>query len=371
MDIIIYIIFSLFFIEHLILFIGLTKNLPVPSENRSSNKNFELPFISIIVAARNEEKVIEPCIKSLVDIDYPHDNFEIILVNDRSTDGTGSIMKKYSSTPYSNVKYLEIEETQSKLKGKTNALFNAIKTAKGEFIFTTDADIEVKPTWVKEMIKYYDDNIGVVSSYSVMKPEDLNSGIQSLDWIYLLTIAAGSFGLNQPISCVGNNMSYRRCAYDEVGGYEKIKFSVTEDFMLLQTIRKMTKWKSKFPLNNECMNWTLPCTSFMELYRQKKRWTKGGLDASWAGLLAGGLAWLVSAAFLFGWIFASLKIYILFLILKLIIDLVFTLPAVNAFKIPKVYLYIIPFEIYYALYVFFAPFIVLFDRKVVWKEQKL
>lgn len=368
MEFVIITIFVLFLAEHVILLVGLIRNLKRPTVTSASSA---IPFVTLIVAARNEEKVIESCIKSLIALNFPHDKLEIILVNDRSTDDTGRIMREYATSDNSHVKYLEITETPTKLKGKTNALSQALKTAKGEFIFTTDADCVVGSSWINEMLGYYDDNTGVVSSYSIMKPEGFNAGVQSLDWIYLLSIASGSDGLNQQISCVGNNMSYRKKAYDEVGGYENIKFSVTEDFMLLQTIKTRTKWKTKFPINRACLNWTLPCSGFMEIYRQKKRWTKGGLDAHSAGITAGALAWLVSFGILFGWLLVGFKVYLLFLLCKLLVDFIFTLFAIREFKAPKVYLYLLPFELYYSIYVFMAPFIVLFDRRVVWKDQKL
>ncbi len=371
MAIILYLIFVLFLIEHILLFIGLTKNMKRPEHAPTlPATDSGLPFISIIVAGRDEELNIEMCIKSLIELDYPKDKHEIILVNDRSTDYTGKMMQKYSIPVNPHVKYFEVEDKPAKLKGKTNALNQAIGLAKGDFIFTTDADCEVKPTWIREILKYYDDNTGVIGSYSIMKPSGFNSGFQSLDWIYLLSIASGSDGLNKQTSCVGNNMSYRRTAYDEVGGYENIKFSVTEDFMLMQTIKSKTKWRTKFPLNNNCLNWTLPCMNFMELYRQKKRWTKGGLDARSAAAVAGVLAWLSSVPMVLGWL-AGIKLYVLYLILKMVVDFFFTFPAAKEFKVLKVYMYIIPFEIWYAFYVFIAPFVVLFDRKVVWKNQKM
>jgi cellulose synthase/poly-beta-1,6-N-acetylglucosamine synthase-like glycosyltransferase len=368
MEIILYIIFALFLAEHIFLYLGMIKNKKLP-EKITFNEN-NLPFVSVIVAGRNEESNIESCIKSLLNLDYPVDKHEIFLVNDRSTDSTGSIMKKYSSPSNPNVIYFEVEDKPTKLKGKTNALNQVIKNAKGEFIFTTDADCEVKPTWIKEMLKYYDNDTGVVGSYTIMKPVGLNSGFQSLDWVYLLSIACGSDGLNKQTSCVGNNMSYRKAAYNEVGGYENIKFSVTEDFMLMQTIKSKTHWKMKYPLRNECLNWTLPCSGFMELYRQKKRWTKGGLDARSNAAVAGVLAWISSAGMVLGWL-AGIKLFAAYLVFKIIIDFLFTFPAAKEFKVLKVYFYLIPFEIWYAFYVFIAPFVVLFDRKVVWKNQKM
>jgi cellulose synthase/poly-beta-1,6-N-acetylglucosamine synthase-like glycosyltransferase len=365
MELIILVILSFYFLEHLIFFIGLQKNLKLPP----AVSNSELKSVSVIVAAKNEEACIEDCIKSLLKLEYPHDKLEIILVNDRSTDRTGEIMLGYAQM-HKVLKYIGIKEITGKLKGKTNALAEAIKQSKGELIFTTDADIEVKSSWVKELVKYYNDHTGLVSSYSIIKPKKFFWGIQAFDWLYLLTIASGADGLSSQISCLGNNMSYKRKAYDEVGGYENIKFSVTEDFMLLQTIKSKTKWETKFPVSEGAVNYTLPCLTFKELYRQKKRWTKGGLDAKTAGILVGVMAWLSGAVILFGWI-VSLKYYLIFLASKIFIDFFFTLPVVKRFKEYSILLYLIFFEIYFAVYVFIMPVILIVDGKVVWKEQKL
>ncbi len=365
MDIAIFIILGIYLLQHLLLYRGLLVN------TRKTNNDFaELPFVSVIVAARNEEDNIAACIRSLIEVDYPDDKLQVILVNDRSTDKTKDIMLNYTNAN----KILTYLDTTGivvgNLKGKTNALAMAICEAKGEIILTTDADIMVKPTWIKEMMKYYDSKTGVISSFSTISPKNFFWGIQSFDWLYLLGLAAGGDGLGHPMSCVGNNMSYRKSAYDEVGGYEKIKFSVTEDFMMLQTIMKKTKWKSKFPVNIDIMNDTYACLSLKELYRQKKRWATGGLDAHSAAMIAGAMAFFSGLVILFGWI-AGVKPYLVFVISKTIIDAFFVFPIVKEFKMWKSYLYLPFFEVYFAVYVFLMPFILLFGGKVVWKEQKM
>lgn len=354
-----------YLLVHSGLFIGIIKN-----SRKSSNNPETFPSVSIIVAARNEEDNISDCIESLLKLDYPRDKLEIIMMNDRSTDKTKEIMMSYTQkNPV--LKYQETDEQVGKLKGKTNALALAIKRSKGEIVFTTDADIKVKPTWVKEMIRYYDEDTGVISSFSTMIPKNMWWGIQSFDWLYLLGLAAGGNGIQLEISCIGNNMSYRRKAYDEVGGYENIKFSVTEDFMLLHTIRKKTKWKAKFPVNPDIMNDTYPCKDWMELYRQKKRWMRGGLDSDSTGVTVGIAEWLTSTAVLFGWLFIDIRYYLLFVVSKIIIDAVYIFIPALKFKMLKVYLYILFFEIYFVVYSFLTPFILTLGGRVVWKEQKL
>jgi cellulose synthase/poly-beta-1,6-N-acetylglucosamine synthase-like glycosyltransferase len=365
MEFVIFSISAFYILWHLILFIGLMKSM-----NMKQNLSWEFnPSVSIIVAARNEEPVIRDCIESLVHLDFPYDKLEIILVNDRSDDHTGVIMQSYEMN-YNFVKYICIQEEHPILKGKTNALNEALNSASGEIIFTTDADIKVKKTWLRTLLSYYTDECGVVSSYSIIEPQGLFSGVQSLDWMYMLTTACASFGMGIPISCVGNNMSYRRKAYDETGGYSKINFSVTEDFILLQEIRKKTKWKTSFPVNAEGMNITQPCASISELLRQKKRWIIGGLGSFSAGIPAGALSWFSAAFFLFGWLITP-ELWLIFITVKFVTDCLFMLPALRRLGLCKYFIWFIPYEIYFILYVLPMPFVVLFSKKVKWKGREL
>jgi cellulose synthase/poly-beta-1,6-N-acetylglucosamine synthase-like glycosyltransferase len=358
LEIILLTVLTLYFLEHLVIFIVLQKSFNLSSVNHE-------PTVSLIVAAKNEEENIAKCIDSLLKLKYPAQKLEIIVINDNSIDRTGEIIRSYGDR----IKYIETEASAN-LKGKANALAQAIKKSTGEMIFTTDADCIVNPSWVTEMVKYYDERTGVVCSYSLPEPRNLFWGVQSFDWLYLLTLSSGSAGLNDQLSCVGNNMSYRRKAYEEVGGYEKIKFSVTEDFMLLQTIKRKTKWGTRFPVNLNILNYTLPCMSLKELYRQKKRWGRGGLDINWFGYLVGFIGWASAVVIIFSWLFVSLKLYLIFLLSKTLIDFLFTFPVIKRLEYYSLIALLIPFEIYFAIYAFLLPFIVSFGS-VVWKNQKL
>jgi len=363
-ELIFYIIIGLYVLLHFILLIGLIRN------KRKTGESAYEPVVSVVISAKDEEDSIEACINSLLELDYPKDKLEIVLVNDRSTDKTGEIMKRHlDSNPH--IKYVEITNERGKLKGKANALAQALKSASGEIIFTTDADIKVNKKWIREALKYYKDNTGVVSGFSVIEPKNIFWGIQSVDWLYLLGVASGGDGIGLPISCVGNNMSYRKKAYDEIGGYENIPFSITEDFMLLQKIHKTGKYKTYFPVNKDNMNITLPCLNIRQLIRQKKRWSKGGLGEINPGMIIGLFSFLTGFILLFGWLFVSWQSYLILLFVKLFTDLIFLLPAIIEFKKVKAYLYLIFFEYYFALYAVILPFLLAFDWKVVWKDQKI
>jgi len=364
MEQIFYIITGLYALMHFIMLIGVLRNKKIPKQSAYE------PVVSVVISAKDEESCIEDCIKSLLEMDYPHDKLEIVLVNDRSVDRTKEIMTRYSSSnPH--IKYVEITEERLKLKGKANALAQALKSAAGEIIFTTDADIKVNRKWIREILNYYRDNTGVVAGYSVIEPENIFRGVQSIDWLYLLTVASGGDGIGIPISCVGNNMSYRKKAYDEIGGYEGIPFSITEDFMLLQKIHKKGNYKTYFPVNKNTMNKTLPCLTFKQLIRQKKRWSKGGLGELNPGMAVGLFSFLTGIVLLFSWLFVSWQSYAVLVLAKTITDLIFLFPAIKEFKLSKSFLYLIFFEYYFALYVIVLPFLLAIDWKVVWKDQKI
>lgn len=359
------IIFSFVYaLNFLLLTIGL-----LFSKKKSLPNNF-LPDVSVIVAAKNEEKNISQCIESLLKIDYPNGKIEIILVNDNSNDRTAEIMKGFVSSD-NRLKYFVPEISTGKLKGKVNALNQAIKISQGEIIFTTDADIIVKPSWVKEMIKYYDDSTGIVSSYSVIKPKGFFESIQSVDWLFLLSIACGSHFYNAPVSCLGNNMSFRRKAYDEVGGFEKIDFSVTEDFILLQSVVRKTKWKAKYPLDKKIVNQTFACETVKELLNQKKRWAVGGLGIFTWGTVSGVLILCSSILLMTLWLIVPTDIFLLFLLSKVIFDFVFLLPTVVTYKLFKGLLYFILFEIYVPIYFIITTLRVIFNKQILWKEEKI
>ena len=366
MDIIVNIILAVYLLAHLIMLIGLLVN------SRKAGKTSFEPIVSIIICAKDEEESIEQCIISLLNLNYPPEKIEVILVNDRSIDRTREIMLQYTSK-YPSLKYFEITGQQGKLKGKTNALAQALKHATGEVIFTTDADIEVNPNWLRRMLDYYDENTGVAAGYSVIIPKgSMFYWLQSADWLYLLSVAAGGDGVGVPISCVGNNMSYRKAAYDEIGGYENIKFSITEDFLLLQKIHKDSKFKrTQFPLDDDTKNITLPCPDITTLFRQKKRWAMGGMGEFNFGIVIGALSWLTGAVILSGWGYLSMQTYIFFIITKLIADAVFLYPSIKEFNMYKVFLYLPFYEIYFAVYVIITSVLIVIDRKVVWKDQKI
>ncbi len=338
---------------------------------RESGKKLELdslPNVSVVVAAKDEEKNLPACLDSLVNLQYPHEKLEIIIVNDQSADSTPNVIDK-KSKEFGFVKRVDALETGN-LRGKTNALSQGIDKANGEFVFLTDADCTVPTNWITETLKYFNPEVGIVGGVTLIsKTEKPIYGMQALDWDILLTVGAGAATIGKPIACLGNNLVVRKKAYEEVGGYRKIKFSVTEDFALFKAIANSGKWGYRFPMEKSTLVETLPVGSLKDVFSQRKRWATGGKETGLFGYLT------LLPGFIFHWliilsIFVSFPAFISFLLIKLIIDAVFVYPTLKHYGKIVHLKFILYFEIYYLIYVAMLPFSVYFGKAVTWKGRK-
>ncbi|MBU1115822.1 MAG: glycosyltransferase [Bacteroidetes bacterium] len=361
-EIVFLIILSIYFVFTAVVIIGASKTFPKLEDDK-------LPSVSIIVAARNEEQNILECIESLDKLEFPENKIEIILVDDNSTDKTGQIIDEFI---FGKPKFRKIISSKKKgdLKGKTLAISNGIEIASNEIILTTDADCVVAPTWAKRIASYYvDDSVAIVNGMTNQFEIDSFSAMQSVDFIYLLSTASGAINIGKPMSCIGNNMSYRKSAYEEVGGYEGLEFSVTEDFNLLMAIDSLKKYKIIYPIDKEALVTSKACSTFKELYHQKKRWSVGGLEMRFYGLVIIGTAFLANLMILISPFMFS-KAIIPLLTFKIIIDYFLIAPVHQKLGLTLKAKHFFLFELYFILYVVIIPIILIFTRKVTWKERE-
>lgn len=352
---------SLYFIQVIIFIVGAQKKYPKVDENN-------LPNITVIVAARNEEENIGNCIASLTGLEYPENKMEIIIVDDDSTDRTAEIVNKFIADKPT-FKLIKPTHSIGKVKGKARAIANGIKAASGEIILTTDADCVVNPLWAKTLASYYQKDVAMVCGYTNQWTDTTFHGMQSLDFIYLLAVAGGAMNLGKPLSCIGNNMSYRKSVYEEIGGYENIPFSVTEDFQVLMTIHKLKKYKIIYPLDEGGLVTSKPCSTVKSIFWQKKRWGVGGLDSDAAGFSVMAIAFISHLCIILTPLFYSIAA--LYLIgFKIAIDMFFLIPLHNKLKLKFSIKHFFAFQLYLIIYVLGLPIVLLLSRKIVWKERE-
>ena len=360
-EVIFLIILSGYFIQSVLFVIGAKKNFPRLNDT-------ELPTATVIVAARDEEDKILRCLESLGKLEYPEGKLEIIIVDDRSTDRTGEIIDKFI-TSRDHFRKIIPDEPKGKMVGKVNALATAIRVANGEIVLTTDADCEVKPLWVKTVASFFTKDVGMVDGYTTQMVNNSFDGMQAIDFVYLLMVAGGTINLGIPITCIGNNMSFRKKAYDEAGGYEKLPFSVTEDFTLLRAIYKLKKYKILFPLEENALITSIPCPDFKSLYHQKKRWAVGGLGVPIRGFFIMFWGYLTHLCIILTPLFFS-PVWLYLIFFKITTDFFIMYQIHQRLGITKNLKHFFAFQIYYIPYVLVLPFIVLASRKVIWKGRE-
>jgi 1,2-diacylglycerol 3-beta-glucosyltransferase len=344
-----------------IFLIGLNRN----RDRLQSSTNLT---VSVIIAARNEEANLYDCLKSVANQTYPVSLFEIIVMNDGSTDGTETICADFIKR-YPNIKSVQVKNDLI-IHGKANALAQGIETATGEIILITDADCTVQKTWVEQTANRYDSEIGLIGGFTLQKATTPFEGMQSLDWTFILGMAAATAGLGYPLGSIGNNLSFRRSAYEQVGGYRKLKFSVTEDYTLVQAIVGSKKWKYLYPIDLKHFVESKSCPNLQALLRQKHRWGKGGLDMKPAGLgimVIGFLMHLSPFVMLFwgGILQAAIA-----LMIKFIADYAFLYQILKRLDRSEDLRWFYWFEIYFIIYVLLLPFLVFFGGKVKWKGRE-
>ncbi|RMD50546.1 MAG: glycosyltransferase, partial [Ignavibacteria bacterium] len=310
-EIIFLIAITLYFIQVFVFSVFIRKKFP-------KLKDEELPTATIIVAARNEEENILRCIQSLDKCEYPDGKLEIVIVDDNSTDNTFNIVEEYIRGK-EKFKLIKTEKQFDNIKGKANAIANGIENSSGEIILTTDADCIVHPKWAKTLASYYTEDVGMVCGYTNQTTDSLFSTIQSIDFLYLMSVAAGTMNLKKPTSCIGNNMSYRRKVYEEVGGYQALPFSVTEDFQLLMAVNKLGKYQIIYPMDKNALVTSNACKDVKSLYWQKKRWGVGGWEAPPFAFMVMGTGWFTHACIVLSPFFFSLNVFY-FIFVKLLLD---------------------------------------------------
>jgi 1,2-diacylglycerol 3-beta-glucosyltransferase len=351
----------LYLCQTVVFLIGLRRG----RDHRQNTPNIS---ISVIIAARNEETNLRDCLESVAQQTYPVSLYEIIVMNDGSTDGTEAICSDFAKR-YPNIKAIQVNE-DNVIRGKANALAQGIEASSKEIVLITDADCTVPKTWVEQTAIRYSSDVGLIGGFTLQKATTPFEGMQSLDWTFILGMAAATAGLGNPLGSIGNNLSFRRSAYDQVGGYRKLKFSVTEDYTVVQAIVGSHKWKYFYPIDLKHLVESKSCPDYLSLLRQKHRWGKGGLDMKPVGLAIMVIGFFMHLSPFVMLFWGGVVQAVTALMVKFIADYVFLYQILHKLDRKEDLRWFYWFEIYFIIYVLLLPFLVFFGGKVKWKGRE-
>ena len=234
------------------------------------------PFLSVVIAARNEANYIGNCLKSLTQQTYPSHLFEVIVVDDDSSDNTRLIVEDYSKT-YPHICLLTVGKQFPQMAAKKRPMSVGIQHAKGEWIVTTDADCQLRATHLAQLTTYMHPNTDVIIGFSQIKtsqdPLTLFEKLQGCDFLSLMSAAAGSAHMGYPLAATGQNFAYRKTLFDQVGGFEKVAHRPSgDDVLLLQLMRKASSNKIVFASDPKTFVSTHRPETPLSFWRQRKRW---------------------------------------------------------------------------------------------------
>jgi glycosyltransferase involved in cell wall biosynthesis len=214
-----------------------------PSGNVSlDNSSLNNPRVSIIVPARNEEDDVEQTLNSLLELDY--DNYEVIAVNDRSTDHTGEIMEKIAARAGSSrrLRVIHHRELPPGWLGKTHAMWTATNEANGEWLLFTDADVRFKPDSLRRALAYA---VAEKADHVVLFPQMImkRPGEYMMIAFFQTMFVFGHrpWKVADPKSRdhmgVGAFNLIRRRVYEAVGTYETLRMEVLDDMKLGKVVK--------------------------------------------------------------------------------------------------------------------------------------
>ncbi|HDQ45639.1 MAG TPA: glycosyltransferase [bacterium] len=235
----------------------------------------DIPAVSVIVPARNEEKHLPDLLERLSAQIYPVSRIEIILVDDRSTDETARIMSRFSRTR-PNVRMIRVRETEAAGSAKKQALARGIGMASGEIIVTTDADTLPGPRWIQSLAAHYEPGVDVVLGYAPYRTDgpyrSLFHKLLALDYLSLGAIAAAGAGLQIPTTSSGANLSYRKTLFEQVGGFgETIRHHSGDDDLLIHRFRDKARAVFRYAVERDAAVPTRPPEDFRAFLRQRVR----------------------------------------------------------------------------------------------------
>lgn len=235
--------------------------------HRSSFQRF--PYVSVVIAARNEEKNIEACLQSVLAQQYPSDRFEVIVVDDHSSDNTARCVRSLQKN-HSNLKLFSLPEGKS---GKILALQMGIEEAKGEFIATTDADCRVTPLWILTLLSHATENTAMIAGPVLIQTAEssLWSRFDQLELLGLVTVAAGLIGAARPIICNGANLAYRRETFFRSGGFKNAPSNNDDEYLMSRFVTQ-NLGTVQFAWEPSAVVRTQGTSSFRSFIRQRLRW---------------------------------------------------------------------------------------------------
>jgi cellulose synthase/poly-beta-1,6-N-acetylglucosamine synthase-like glycosyltransferase len=231
--------------------------------------------ISVIVPVRNEAALLSSCLESIIHQNYPPDLFEIIVIDDDSTDGTVSLVEKIiHQHPGISIRLLTLERDSSLGAHKKRSISKGIDASEGELIVTTDGDCVQGTGWLRciaSCSEKYTPSL-IIGPVAFHQEKGFFGRMQTLEFAGLMAATGASAGLGTTLMCNGANLAYPKKIFEEVGGFTDDTLASGDDVMLMEKIRIIYPHNIHFLKSPQALVYTPPQESPLDFLNQRKRW---------------------------------------------------------------------------------------------------
>ncbi|HJW95664.1 MAG TPA: glycosyltransferase [Thermoanaerobaculia bacterium] len=322
------------------------------------------PFVSVIVPAYNEGEVIQSSLSSLLELRYPY--YEIIAVDDGSTDGTFEKMKEFEGNHYG----VRVSVYRKENSGKADTLNYGIRRSKAPIVVCMDSDSRLTADALRyAMFHFRDPHVGAVAgNVKVINRHNIWTKLQALEYIEGLNIVRNAQAFFRSVNVIPGPIGiFRRKAIEATGGYDSDTFA--EDFDM--TVKILADgWKINY--EPKAIAYTEAPEELLDIIQQRYRWSRGILQAlrkqrhlltrssgaittplSLWYMIFEGLVWPamnIFANLFFVWIallYGMTKLLVLWWLLLTVLDL---LIAVHATLMEKESLRLVPYAVLYRFF---------------------
>jgi biofilm PGA synthesis N-glycosyltransferase PgaC len=291
----------------------------------------ELPFLSVLVPARNEARNLPLLLQALKEQDYPAHKYEVLVLDDHSEDGTAAL----AAAAGANVRVLQLPEA---LAGKKAAIAYGVAHARGSWIVTTDADCRPGARWLSLLATNTSGASFIAAPVRYSAPRSFCDRFQTLDFLTLQGITAASVATGFHSMCNGANLAYSKEAFKAVGGFAGVDHVASgDDLLLMHKIALRYPGGLRYLREPGAIVDTDPAPGWRAFWKQRVRWASKSAQYDdkrifWALVLV-----YVFNVFLAALVGASLfrpqlwAVLLLLLLLKILVEIRFLIPVTRFF----------------------------------------
>lgn len=318
---------------------------------------YPVTFVSVIVACRNEEEHIPQLLKSISEQDYPANLFEIIIVDDNSTDRTAEATSCFGAT--GNILLISNKGT-----GKKQALKTGICKASGNLVITTDADCVMGKSWIKTIAAFYEKHKPdmIICPVQIESSPGFFGRFQELEFLSLQGITAGSAHAGTGTMCNSGNLAFTKEAYLNNAGNLNFEIASGDDIFFLHSLKKQMSSKILWLESTQAIVKTASSPTAGSYLRQRRRWISKSVAYTDRFSILLGIVTFVTILLQVSLLFAGLiyqpflLVFLTIFIIKSAADFLILLNTTRRYNRPELMNWFLPVQAVYPFYVLLVVF---------------